>query len=242
MQLESFRCMVQVINNDIKDEIKSLRKEVSDLKSSVEFSSRDVDDLNVRIDGMERNAMEANKKIASHDNGLEGLFGKQEYIENQSRRNNVKLIGIPESPEEETWDDSEKIFIDNVKSTLKIKDEILVERAHRVGPRKEWFTKPDGSRVKARPRPIIAKLSSWKQREKVLKAARDVRPEGILFVEDLSQMTLDKRNLLKPRLKEEREKGNIAFFKLDKLIIRKGRPPSRNPSAGNGDDEIQFKK
>ena len=234
--------MVQVINNDTKDEIKSVRKEVSDLKSSVEFSSRDVDNLKVRIDGMERNVMEANKKIASHDNGLEGLFGKQEYIENQSQRNNVKLIGIPESPEEETWDDSEKIFIDNVKSTLKIKDEILVERAHRVGPRKEWFTKPDGSRVKARPRPIIAKLSSWKQREKVLKAARDVRPEGILFVEDLSQMTLDKRNLLRPRLKEEREKGNIAFFKLDKLIIRKGRPPSRNPSTGNGDDEIQFKK
>ena len=60
--------------------------------------------------------------IANHHDGLEGLFRKQEYLENQSQRNNVKLIGIPESPNDETWDEWEKIFIDNVKSTLKIKD------------------------------------------------------------------------------------------------------------------------
>ena len=82
------------------------------------------------------------------------------------------------------------------------------------------------------PRPIIAKLSSWKQPETGLKAARDVRPEGLLFVEDLSQTTPDKRHLLKPRLKEEREKGTIAFFTLDKLLIRKCRPPSRNSANG----------
>ena len=93
----------------------------------MEFSSRDVDDLKVRIDGMERNLMEANKKSATHNDGFEGLCGKQEYIENQSRCNNVKLIGIPESSEEESWDDSEKIFIDSVKSTLKTKRSLWKE-------------------------------------------------------------------------------------------------------------------
>ena len=54
LQLESFHCMVQMINNDVKEEIKSLRKEVSDLKAGIEFTSKDVDDLKVKIDGMER--------------------------------------------------------------------------------------------------------------------------------------------------------------------------------------------
>ena len=37
---------------------------------------------------------------------------KVEYIENQSRRNNVKLVGLNESDDEVSWDDTEKIVVE----------------------------------------------------------------------------------------------------------------------------------
>ena len=55
-----------------------------------------------------------------------------EYLENMSRRNNVKLIGIEEN-ENETWEESEEIFKAQVKSALKIPEDLGIERAHRAG-------------------------------------------------------------------------------------------------------------
>ena len=43
------------------------------------------------------------------------MENKFEYAENQNRRNNLKLIGVPESSEENTWDDTEFIAKELVK-------------------------------------------------------------------------------------------------------------------------------
>ena len=66
--------------------------------------------------------------------------------------------------------------------------------------------------MKAIPRPIIAKIKNWKQKESIIKAAKLIRPDGIKFIEDFSQRTLDKRNALVPKLKEAREAGKLAFL------------------------------
>ena len=48
--------------------------------------------------------------------------------------------------------------------------------------------------VKSRPRPSVAKFLSWKGREKVLLAARSLKPDDVQFVEDFSKRTLEKKN------------------------------------------------
>ena len=57
-----------------------------------------------------------------------------EYLENQSRRNNIRVSGISESPGE-TWNDSENKVKEAIKSSLRL--EIEMERAHRVDKRKK---------------------------------------------------------------------------------------------------------
>ena len=42
---------------------------------------------------------------------MEGIDNKVEYFENQSRRNNSKLLGLAEAEDEKSWDDSEKYFL-----------------------------------------------------------------------------------------------------------------------------------
>ncbi|CAK1586176.1 unnamed protein product, partial [Parnassius mnemosyne] len=46
-------------------------------------------------------------------------------------------------------------------------------------------------------------------------------PPGINVKEDYTKEILEKRKQLQPQLEEERKKGNIAFLKYDKLIMKK---------------------
>ena len=108
------------------------------------------------------------------------LEDKNEYLENMSRRNNVKIIGLnADTGNEKTWEDTEELVITTIKKKLDIEG-VKIERAHCVGkPRPSHRTNPDGSTTKVPPHPIIARLSSWKQKEAILKAAREVKPKEI---------------------------------------------------------------
>ena len=69
------------------------------------------------------------------------------------------------------------------------------------------------------PCPVIARLTCWKQKEAILKAAREVKPKEIRFFQDLSAGTLQRRADQIPKLIAEREKGNTAYFIVDKLVV-----------------------
>ena len=92
------------------------------------------------------------------DEYIEGIEDQLEYLENQSRRNNVKIMGVDEDLEEKTWDDTEKVVRKLIREKLNFEKEIAIERAHRVGKRPHQSTsRPDGSKVNDRLRPIIVK-------------------------------------------------------------------------------------
>ena len=95
--------------------------------------------------------------------GVEDLARNIEYLENQSRRNNVKILGIPEDDDEKSWDDTESKVKEAIKNKLGIEDEIKIERAHRIGKRSTDDGKQRNSWHGTRsngPRPIVAKIDS----------------------------------------------------------------------------------
>ena len=63
------------------------------------------------------------------EDGVEDLARIIEYLENQSRRNNVKIFGIPEDDDEKSWDDTESKVKEAIRNKLGIEDEIKIERA-----------------------------------------------------------------------------------------------------------------
>ena len=102
-----------------------------------------------------------------------------------------------------------------VKQQLHYEDDVHIERAHHVGkPRPLFVMNSDGTKTKSRPRPIIARFSSWKEKEAILATARKVKPKQIKFFQDLSSRTLKKRAEKIPDLIRERKKGKIAYFIL----------------------------
>ena len=136
VQLESFRSSVQLLVSQINEDIKSVKSDVNDLKASAQYSSRDVDDIKISLKAVETRGRSLEALVNGHSNEITQMADKQEYIENQNRRNNIKLIAVPESDTGvESWEESEEIVKSKVKEALKIQENLVIERAHRVGQR-----------------------------------------------------------------------------------------------------------
>ena len=63
-----------------------------------------------------------------------------------------------------------------------------------------------------RPRTIFCRLRDWKQKEKIIRSARRIKPPGIFVNEDLAQETLDKTEEQRPMFEEARRNGKIAAY------------------------------
>ena len=198
VQERAFRSMIEIMFNS---------KDVQDLKSSLEFSQTSISSIESKLDAVDGQIDLESKAVEEQVSNVNSLQGQVEYLENHSRRNNVRIVGVEELPgENETWEKSEEMVKELVKDKLELSEDLHIERAHRVGKKKE--TRQDGSKYS--PRPIVVKLLLWKQREKILSTARSKRPDGVSFYPDLSPLTLQRRtdkipDLIKAR--KEREGG-----------------------------------
>ena len=72
--------------------------------------------------------------------------------------------------------------------------------------------------MKRKPRPIIVKFQEWKTKEKVVRTARKMKPDGLMFYEDFAQRTLQRRRELIPELIRRRKKGKQAFIVMDRIV------------------------
>ena len=108
---------------------------------------------------------------------IEDLYNKQEYLENQSRCNSVKVLGIPEKNEKdeiETWDECEEKVKEVIKAKLRIKTELIIERVHRVGrkhPHPRYLE--NGSKITSKPRPTVAHVHFGTNRIKLCRQPED---------------------------------------------------------------------
>ena len=238
IQDRAYRSTLQILVNDMKSEIKSVKKDVEELKLSTQFMSSKFEDQKNNIEQRKMKVeqiedwvkiLESNLSNSSlddeyydHESRLKDLENKHEYLENMSRRNNIKLLGLPEDKNsEKSWEDTEQIVKETINKELEISsEEIQIERAHRVG-------KPQDGR----PRPVVARFCSWKQKEAILAAARKKKPKNVRFFQDLSSRTLQRRAEKIPKLIQERKKGNVAYFVLDRLVVHESK--KKGPNGDN---------
>ena len=114
-QERAFRQTVEMFATNMKEDINSIRKTVDDLKCSLNFSQRDIDDIKFKLYKAEEKVFNAEEAIFSTKRDIDELYDQQEYLENHSRRNNIKVLGIQESEGGETWEESEKLVKDAIK-------------------------------------------------------------------------------------------------------------------------------
>ena len=118
-QERTYKAMIDIFLESIKNEVKEVRQGVTDLKESLLFTQKDFDEAKVKIErfGFKLNKVEDDVDTVYED--IEYLYDGLENIENHSRHNNIKMFGIPEKDEKKgpkLWEECEEV----VKSRLKV--------------------------------------------------------------------------------------------------------------------------
>ena len=132
VEARSYKSTFEILFKELKEDVSSLRKEVTELKSSLTFSQGDIDQLKKKSNKLDKRLLEECKLIDECREEIDHLEDQNEYLENQSRRNNIKILGVQKDKDKEkTWDDTEIIVKDLIKKKLNYEDEIEIERAHR---------------------------------------------------------------------------------------------------------------
>lgn len=174
-----------------------LSVQVGSMQEQLSFVRHDIQKVNERTTAVEGRVSDIEDKlpplsrdVRRHDQLLTNLLSKTDDLENRLRRNNVRLIGVPEKFEGTTPTDSFEKWLMTVFGKEVLSPLYAVERAHRVPTR----PLPPG----APPRPVLIKLLHYKDRDAILRAARqnpDISINGhkIAFFPDFSAEVQRKR-------------------------------------------------
>ena len=154
-----------------------------------------------------------NIKSLTHENrelknDVQFLMDKCDYLENQSRRNNLIFDGISRSYDRhESWEECERIICEIIYQGIGIHSDINIEieRAHRLNSRS-----------------IIVKFKSFKQKSLILSKAKNLRHSyrfSRVFVnEDFSERVKQKRTELFHVQRDLRQQGIRSNLRFDKLF------------------------
>ena len=136
---------------------------------------------------------------------LQKLESEIERLESFSRRNNLRFFIIPQ-PTSETGGDCTRTLVRTLNQFYPSKrwDEDDIERAHRTG------STVSNSR---RPRPIIARFFSWRDKMLVLRDRDTRRRMGDRDMRVADDLT----NNQHARLQKDREDGRHAYYKNGRL-------------------------
>ncbi len=145
---------IQATNNSVKE----LRVELEALASETKQKSD-------RVDSVQAAAREDRRTVTDLRNQLERLTEKMTDIEDRRRRNNVRLVGLPEGAEGSNTAGFLRVNLSRWISSLRGRD--IEIRAHRVYDRRKNYD---------RPHTLIFRVLRWHDRSEILKGARQAYP------------------------------------------------------------------
>ena len=126
-----FKNFVESIAANLTKRVDDLVTKIADLKASLEFSQNDIENHKTQITLLDTNLQSAVEEITK----LQTLGAKQlekaTYLENQSRRNNVRIEGIVEE-----WEAANGLTSCNRACTLNQKSQET-----------RWYAKTENSRM-----------------------------------------------------------------------------------------------
>ena len=126
VQERAYKNAIEILFSEVKNDIRNLNNEIQEMKCSLQFSQKDIDDLNSKVTSIDSKLNSQHIALEHIDKECEGISNQVDYLENQSRRNNIKILGLAESKEERTWEDTEKLIKSTIKDTLGVDESVEI--------------------------------------------------------------------------------------------------------------------
>lgn len=189
--------------------LEKIREEMA--KQTETITETVIKSVSVTIDNKLSSIIEENKNLKIE---VKQLQEKIKHIDIVKRRNNLLFFGVKESNQESLIEKTKEIIEATSESKIETHE---ISRAYRLGKKGE------------NPRPILTTFTTtWKRDEILRKKHKPSSQNGVYIKEDFSKETLERRKELLPKLQDERAKGNIAYIRGDRIIIRDSQEDGRD--------------
>ncbi len=116
---------------ELREDIQATNKSVKELREEFEAIATQMKQTCDRVDSVQAAAREDRRIVTDLRNQLERLTKKMTDIEDRSRRNNVRLVGLPEGAEGPNAAGFLRVNLSKWIPSLRGRD-IEIDRAHRV--------------------------------------------------------------------------------------------------------------
>ena len=223
---------------DVQNSVKSMEGRFAQFENSLKEVQETNNKLIESNNQISEDVGNLNKKVAKLESDLKVSEEKRERLEAQSRRENLRIYGLPEE-KNETWEDTENKMREYISRDLEMNQaNISIERAHRI----------QGTE---KPRPVIVKFSFYKDKESVLKKYKQKRKivndliqeqesarqnaddanedqeeidfglfcKNVTVCEDFPNRVMKARNDLRKFLRSAIANKKNAYLRYDKLVI-----------------------
>ncbi len=199
----------------LSEDIQATNNSVKELREEFEAMAATAKQTRDRADSVQATTRADRSAVTDLRNQLERLTEKMTDMEDKSRRNNIRLVGLPEGMEGSDVAGFLRINLSKWIPSLKGRN-IEIDRAHRVY---------DGRKNSDRPRTLIFRVLRWHDRLEILKGARQAYPVKctqdnvtLLFFPDFSPVTAAKRKSLVPVLRSMTALGLQPFLAYPAVI------------------------
>ncbi|XP_030025374.2 uncharacterized protein LOC115443910 [Manduca sexta] len=151
------------------------------------------------------------KAVTEENNKLKNKISELELklkrTELEKRKSNLVFFGVEEKIKFEAE------LVDFIK-------EIIVGMGVRMDSQEISKVYRIGQKIENKNRPVVVTITTQWKKHLILKNKPKL-PQGINIKEDYPKEILYRRKQLQPQLEEENKKGNIAYLKYDRLIVKK---------------------
>lgn len=230
-QSNAFRSAVEILFSSLQDRVQKLEQANTELKVKLEYAESDIKELKKEKKEDKEQIEELKNQLRDMiEDKVDVLVKRVDQQEDYSRRNNVRIDGL----KEEVWE-KEEVTQDKVVRLLQDKLEMRepkLEVVHRVG-------QPNfpGGGSPNRPRTIIARFTSIRDRDAALRNAYKLRNTDVYINEDLCAASVQLRKEKLPEMKRARAAGRIAYFRHTRLVTHDRTMVAGSEGAVGGNQE-----
>ena len=196
--LAELKTIVEGIQKDLRDTINA---KIDKLIQSLAEKDETIEDLKDRVDRLE-------SRVSVLENTNKLLDRRCDDLESYTRRQNLRIVGIPESTEGPENADAclQKVKEEIAKLDTNINLDAAIDRVHRVGPKKDRSGNPIQ-------RAMIVRFTSWKSRTHVYQKRKKGNDNtGARFYVDLTKRRVE---LKKKAIEKIAGNEKVAFAYAD---------------------------
>nr|XP_054925398.1 uncharacterized protein LOC126528908 [Dermacentor andersoni] len=164
---------------EITADIKTIKNSQKNIESKLAGMHKRLDELEERamkFDSISQELSCLKKSMDQQRNRNDSLQSRLDEAEDRSRRDNLIFRGISDA--KESWADTESKLLEALTEVVDSYSGTLIQRAHRLG----IFSHD-------KCRPVIAKFTESKMKEKILSLRNEFKSKGITISEDFSPAT-----------------------------------------------------